>query len=375
MASGWVSRRGDRWRARYRHPEFNTEHQKTFDRKVDAQRWLRQELEKVDSGRWVNGSAGKVTLEEFFETWSARQVWTTGTQLAMALAVRSTPFKSMELRRITATHVETWVKSMTVATADRKPLASSTIKTRFVNVRTVFRAAVRDRVIGTDPSDGVRLPRQRKRSESLSIPSPDEVSQCLTVPDELFRALIAVCALAGLRLGEAAGLQFGDVDYARQQLHVRRQVQRAGRKDVEVRLPKYGSERSVPMPDELALLLRVHQQLGHASDWLFAGAEDDPPHQNTVGYWWRLTRKRAGVSGIRLHDLRHFYASGLISAGCDVITVQRALGHAKASTTLDTYAKLWPSGEDRTRRVASTLAQQVLENFAGRERAESPSED
>ena len=91
-----------------------------------------------------------------------------------------------------------------------------------------------------------------------------------------------------------------------------------------------------------------------------SGAEDYPPHQNTVGHQWRATQRRAGLSGIRLHDLRHFYASGLIAEGCDVVTVQRALGHAKASTTLDTYAKLWPSGQDRTRKAASHLAREVL---------------
>jgi hypothetical protein len=36
---------------------------------------------------------------------------------------------------------------------------------------------------------------------------------------------------------------------------------------------------------------------------------DDPPHQNTVGYWWRKTARDASLSGIKLHNLRHFYAS------------------------------------------------------------------
>jgi integrase len=220
-------------------------------------------------------------------------------------------------------------------------------------------------MIGVDPTDGVRLPRQRKRAEALRIPSPKEVARCVAAADDRCRALIAVCALAGLRLGEAAALKFGDVDYARRQLHVRRQVQRAGKKEVEIQLPKYGSERSVPMPDELAPILRHHEELDHATDWLFACGEDYPPQQNKVGHQWRLTQKRAGVSGIRLHDLRHFYASGLIADGCDVVTVQRALGHAKASTTLDNYAKLWPSGEDRTRRADSSLAQQVLPDNVG----------
>ncbi len=56
-----------------------------------------------------------------------------------------------------------------------------------------------------------------------------------------------------------------------------------------------------------------------------------------------------------LHDLRHFYASALIAAGCDVVAVQRALGHAKATTTLSTYRHLWPTAEDRTRAAAADL--------------------
>lgn len=67
--------------------------------------------------------------------------------------------------------------------------------------------------------------------------------------------------------------------------------------------------------------------------------------------------------GATLHDLRHFYASGLIAAGCDVVTVQRALGHAKATTTLNTYAHPWPSAEDRTRQAAGQLFTAAFGNF------------
>lgn len=61
----------------------------------------------------------------------------------MSLAAQSTTFADLDLRRIRPSHVEAWVKSMTVATPDRPaPLGPGTIKTRFVNVRSVFRAAV-----------------------------------------------------------------------------------------------------------------------------------------------------------------------------------------------------------------------------------------
>jgi integrase len=76
-----------------------------------------------------------------------------------------------------------------------------------------------------------------------------------------------------------------------------------------------------------------------------------------------MVRAKAGVGPIRLHDMRHFYASGLISADCDVVTVQRALGHASATTTLNTYSHLWPTAEDRTRSAAEGLVRETLDTI------------
>jgi integrase len=127
---------------------------------------------------------------------------------------------------------------------------------------------------------------------------------------------------------------------------------------IEIRPPKYGSERLVYPPDELLDLLGEHIRLYVRGDdpdrWLLPGEDGDPLHQDSVGWRWRKTRASSGLR-YRIHDLRHFYASGLIHAGCDVVTVQRALGHASASLTLNTYAHLWPKAEDRTRRAAAEL--------------------
>jgi integrase len=79
-----------------------------------------------------------------------------------------------------------------------------------------------------------------------------------------------------------------------------------------------------------------------------------------------------GLKDIKLHDLRHFYASGLIAQGCDVVTVQRALGHATATTTLNTYSHLWPTAEDRTRKAAQALMIAALGNSADSARTEAP---
>lgn len=92
--------------------------------------------------------------------------------------------------------------------------------------------------------------------------------------------------------------------------------------------------------------------------WLF-DEFGKPWHDNLVDYRWRSTRADAGLAH-KLHDLRHYFASGLIAAGCDAVTVQRAMGHASATTTLSTYAHLWPTPEDKTRAAAATMAAEVL---------------
>ncbi len=104
----------------------------------------------------------------------------------------------------------------------------------------------------------------------------------------------------------------------------------------------------------------MHRPGDDPSRWMFEATPGQPPHQNTVGHQWRQACTGAGVPDVTLHDLRHFYASDLIAAGCDVVTVQRALGHPRATTTLSTYAHLWPTAEDRTRRAAGALLTEVL---------------
>ncbi|MEZ5116161.1 MAG: site-specific integrase [Candidatus Nanopelagicales bacterium] len=339
------------WRARYR-DRAGREHAKHFTRKVDAQRWLDSVTAAVVTGSYVDPRAGRVTLREFYAGWAERQVWAPTTARAMDLAVRSCSFADVPLGRVDATHVEAWVKAM-----ERRGLAASTIKTRVQNVRAVLHGARKAKVIGEHPADGVQTPRVRRRDAAMRIPTPEQVGALLGA-DSGFAPFVALCAFAGTRVGEAAGLQPGDVDFLGRKVHVRRQVQRAGDGTVDVRLPKYGAERTVYVPDELLALLSPVVDLDAA--WMFTRDGVTPWDQNAVGHRWRRTCRAAGVTGFRLHDLRHFFASGLIAAGCDVVTVQRALGHSSATTTLATYSHLWPTAEDRTRAAAGGLVRQVL---------------
>ena len=110
------------------------------------------------------------------------------------------------------------------------------------------------------------------------------------------------------------------------------------------------SRTSIPIPASMTLVLSAHVKQFSAK-WLMtdeSGIQMGP---------WQMQRAfraaRAAVDdlpvGFRFHDLRHFYASLLISSGLDVKVVQSGLRHASAKTTLDTYAHLWPDSDDSTR--------------------------
>jgi integrase len=220
---------------------------------------------------------------------------------------------------------------------------------------------VADRIIAADPAAGVRLPRVRKAAAAMTIPTPEQVAAALDEAAWWFRPYVAVCAFAGLRLGEAAGLQLEDVDFLRRTLTVRRQVQ-GENVATEMTEPKFGSERVVYVPAELLAPLSQHvARTGVGpSDWLFIGQDGTSLNRSSAGHQWRQVRRAAGLGPFTLHDLRHFYASGLIASGCDVVTVQRALGHSSATITLGVYSHLWPTAEDRTRAAAADLMASVL---------------
>jgi integrase len=140
-------------------------------------------------------------------------------------------------------------------------------------------------------------------------------------------------------------------------MSIKRQIQGQVNSRTVAVSPKYESARTVYLPDSLVKQLAAHVENHPPAGehgWLFING----PYvwnRNSAGNQWRGIRKVAGLDEFTLHDLRHFYASGLVAAGCDVVTVQHALGHSSPTITLNIYSHLWPKPEDRTRAAAETL--------------------
>ena len=159
---------------------------------------------------------------------------------------------------------------------------------------------------------------------------------------------IVIGAGLGLRQSEAAGLTLDRVDFLRRTVRVDRQWQQttASKPGAFTRTKTAAGTRIIPVGEWVLDELNLHLEQfgagnGGAARW---------------GHYMRAARKRAGVSDrVSFHDLRHFYASALIAAGCTVKQVQAALGHESAKVTLDVYGHLWPGDEDRVREAIDRL--------------------
>jgi len=99
------------------------------------------------------------------------------------------------------------------------------------------------------------------------------------------------------------------------------------------------SDRTVPA--STFVLDRMADHVGRRHEGFVLHRSGDPVDWQAFGHQWRQARKRADLGAVRFHDLRHAFASMLISAGCSVKAVSRALGHSSAATTLNLYSHLW----------------------------------
>jgi integrase len=207
----------------------------------------------------------------------------------------------------------------------------------------------------------------------VEILNPVEVNRLLDAVDPHDLPLYLVAVSTGMRLGELPGLQWGDMDHTRQQIRVQRTLYRG-----EYYLPKSRtSRRSIDVGDQVLGTLKGLERERHGAGGAAAeapvfttpdGAIIDPDNlRNRV---WAPALKKAELRRVTMHSLRHTFASLLIAQGESVKYVQRQLGHASATLTLDTYSHLFPA-EKRT--SAMRLEAQLA---AGRApAAASPSND
>ena len=174
------------------------------------------------------------------------------------------------------------------------------------DLRAFFTWADEAELIAYDPTVGIKAPKVGQRRPT-PLTAAEVVATFTACADGQDRLAVSLGVYAGLRVSEMANLDDRDIDLVGRVLTVRH-----GKGD---------KDRALPVGDALAAVVEVCGVILHARSG------------DVVSRRIKRVYRRAGVTGHRPHDLRATFATGLIRAGVDLVTVQHYLGHASVSAT------------------------------------------
>lgn len=361
---------------RFRAPD-GRERSRSFKTITEAKRYEREQLVERDRGTWIDPRSGRVTVNEWADQWlatvvnlrlSTRRIYETNLRRHVLPKIGGVELGTMRLTSITTETARAWLAALTVepltrdnAKGERVPLmrtdpttgdkvprlpAPATVHQAYRTLNAVMQAAVEcDRIV-KNPMTAVKPPKvEQVPMRFLTAP---EVMRLADAIGPEYRAFVLVAAFCGLRRGELGGLRWTDVNMLKRRIDLTNQLD-ADTGDLAP-LKTKASRRTASMPTLVADALGAHATFGAAqeagataSGFVFAAPEGGPLDlHNFRTRVWVPAAERAGLDGLRLHDLRHTCASLAIAAGADVKVLQRMLGHASAAMTLDRYGHLMP---------------------------------
>jgi integrase len=354
------------FRANWRDPS-GRQKAKTFKTRKEAAAYLAATETTVTQGTYIDPQAGRMLFKDFAARWlvsrdvEARTAERTLSLLRTHLLPR---WGRWQLARIDYMSVQEWVADL------GKVLAPATVAKCLRTLFTILDAAIRARRIATNPADGVKVPKdsEQKKPRASTLTREEFFSRLLPALPESYRAIVCAAAGAGLRWGECAGLPWGAVDLVHARIRV---AQVAVETPTSTTIRPYTKTRAgirtVPMPEFLATALTVHRDrqgdAKPAADALvFASRLHTPQRRsNFRRRVWLPALRRAGLPlTLRFHDLRHSYATWLVTDGVPINAVQAVMGHANASTTLNRYTHKPNDYEDRVRATFTTNADDLL---------------
>ena len=232
--------------------------------------------------------------------------------------------------------------------------AISTVSHMKCCISGVFNVAMDDETLTANPAHRLGKIFKTDKTKNEIIPyTKAELSQLLEsfqlyLPEHYPMAL--TLARTGMRLGEVTALQWKDIDFENRLIHVQRTFSRR-----KLGIPKSGKDRLVDMSNQLSKVLHVLKE-HRKNDVIKNGWKEDPgwlfPSKAgmalNMDYWRKRifykAIEKAGLRKIRVHDLRHTFASLLIEAGESLTYIRDQLGHHSISFTVDVYGHLTPGG-------------------------------
>jgi integrase len=260
----------------------------------------------------------------------------------------------LQLNHLTASHVAQLFVDMrrAGASADAQRKAGTVL-------RQALKQAMQFDLIPTNPALKVKLPRVTR--EEIAPLDPAGVARLFAAAagDRLY-ALFVLAIDSGMREGELFALTWDDLNEERCEIAVTKSLEDV-RGQLRVKEPKTAkARRRIRLaPSTLAELLNHRERVlaeGHGSNLVFPTTNGGfLRRSNVYNRVFQPIVKRAGLDGVRFHDLRHTCATLLLLRGVNVKVVSERLGHAKIQITLDTYSHVLPTMQEEAPGVMESI--------------------
>lgn len=290
------------------------------------------------------------SLGAFLDTWLADTVKpgvSPATYRTYELAVRrhiKPAIGALKLERVTPADVQ-----HLHAVVAAKPVGARTRQAVHVTLRRALGHAQRWGQIAGNPAALVDAPRYTAGT-IRPLSAADAGKLLVAARGDRLEALYTIALATGMREGELFGLQWFDVDLETSVLHVRRALRDGPEKHrPELAEPKTrASRRRIPLGKRARAALDRHRKRmmaeGHGATYVFCDSDGGPLRRsNFLRRHFLPLLEKAGLERVRFHDLRHTTATLMLRRNVHPKVVQELLGHARISTTLDTYSHAIPT--------------------------------
>ena len=187
-----------------------------------------------------------------------------------------------------------------------------------------------------NPIEIVKIKNVTMRSKESVVLSPDQFRDVVKRLPENVNMIAVTMGCLGLRVSEALGLKWSDIDWELQTVTIRRSAYRGAIDETKTT----SSKAKLPLHPVLAELLVVWRTKGD-SEWVFANPSTDMPYQSPSMQqrWIRPAGEAIGIQGLGFHSLRHSYRSWLDSAGIAPGVTKDLMRHSAISTTFNVYGR------------------------------------
>lgn len=255
------------------------------------------------------------------------------------------PLLDLQFSQLNRDRVAEWIRSLEVA-----GLSPTTIRRLTVQASSVQRAAIDAGLANTNPFTRHRTGRRDRdvRTQMHCLTHQEWAMLAATLPAGVYRDLATTLVGTGMRFGEATALKVANVelDADPPRLYVAQAWKSDGANGWVLGPPKsLRSRRTITFGTVVAEALQRRTEDKGPDELVFTTPAEGAPIRNSnfSGRVWRPAVQATGLTGLRIHDLRHTYCSWLLAAGVPVLEVSRRLGHESMQTTSTIYAHVMPS--------------------------------